>query len=98
MEFELGTGAVRFAPINLHKDIVTLAGGGGGGHGMASYMHDGVCTGVAMTREGEVWTWGRELGHANPVLQALAEVARWFRYDAHWGEAQAIDREKPWQL
>ena len=90
-------GSIRLTQINLPGEVVAVAGGGGGGHG-AVYMHDGVCTGVALTRQGEVWTWGRALGYATPTLQTLAQIAQRLHYDAHWGDAKPINREKPWQL
>ncbi len=62
------------------------------------FMHDGVCTGVALTRQGEVWTWDRSLGHANDGLQTLSRLAQQLHYDAHWGDAKPIDRGQPWLL
>jgi alpha-tubulin suppressor-like RCC1 family protein len=99
MEFELsGGGPVRFTQIHLPTDVIAVAGGGGGGHGVAESMHDGVSTGVALTRDGQVWTWGRALGHSNPALQTLAGFARGLHFDVNWGDAKAINRDQPWQL
>jgi alpha-tubulin suppressor-like RCC1 family protein len=90
-------GLIRLGPVNLPGDYVAFAGGGGGGHG-EDFIHDGVCTGVALTKDGGVWTWGRAMGHVAPSLQAIAGVARGLHYDAHWGDARTINRDTPWQL
>jgi alpha-tubulin suppressor-like RCC1 family protein len=90
-------GLLHLKQIKLKGDLVALAGGGGGGHG-DNYVHDGICTGIGLTRDGEVWTWGRALGYANSSLQAAAQIAQRLHYDAHWGDAKPINREQPWQL
>ena len=90
-------GAIRLRQISVPGRVVAVASGGGGGHG-AIYMHDGVCTGAAVTEDGEVWTWGRALGYTNPFLKGLAQIAQRLNYDVHWGDARPINREKPWRL
>jgi RNA polymerase sigma factor (sigma-70 family) len=68
---------VKLRKINLPKDIVAFAAGG-----------DNI--GVVLTRDGEVWTWGRVIGELSPK--------------DYWGpngkplnpESKVID--KPWQL
>jgi alpha-tubulin suppressor-like RCC1 family protein len=86
--------------INLRKNWVAVAGGGGGNIGSIG-MHDGVCSGVAITRDGEVWAWGRALGEftpAHPLLQAFAALANKLRANVRWGKPRPIMREQPWPL
>ena len=57
--------------------------------------------GVVITREGEVWTWGRVLGKNTPgngALQFLAKLARQAHYAVEWGQSQPVSRKDVWQL
>jgi hypothetical protein len=57
--------------------------------------------GVVITRQGEVWTWGRVLGEntaGNGLLQLLAKLARQAHYDVEWGKSQPVSRGDIWQL
>ena len=68
---------IKFQKINLNKDIV-------------AYVASGDDMGVALTRDGEVWTWGKVIGEHSPK--------------DFWGpHNQPLDPkykvvEKPWQL
>jgi len=56
---------------------------------------------VVLTRDGEVWTWGRILGEtipAKPGLQSLARFARRFHIQADWGERKPVFRDEKWLL
>lgn len=88
--------AIKLTQIPLQKEIVIVAGSGGGEHGDIM-MHDGIGTGVAMTREGEVWIWGRNLGYTRPLvgLQKLAGLVRRAHVIVHWGEPRPIERPVP---
>ena len=70
---------VRLRKIDLHKDIVAFAAGGDN-------------MGVVLTRDGEVWTWGRVMGeHAQKVSREPSGKQVILQY-----ETRSI--EKPWQL
>ena len=54
--------------------------------------------GVALTRDGEVWTWGKILGEytvAHTNLQALANTLGW-KTDRF--ESKPVMRDEPWLL
>jgi alpha-tubulin suppressor-like RCC1 family protein len=81
---------LQVIPIPLRKDIVAFAG-----------MGSSRPVTVLLTRDGEVWTWGRILGEdipANPSLQSLAKLARRFHLQVDWGERKAVFRDDPWLL
>jgi alpha-tubulin suppressor-like RCC1 family protein len=64
---------VKFQKIDWHKDI-------------AAYTAGGDNIGVIMTRDGEVWTWGKVIGELSPK-----------DFQGRRGpESRTI--EKPWQL
>ena len=57
--------AVRFRRVELGKDIVAYTAGGA--HAAAAGIHDPI--GVALTRDGEVWTWGLMLGDPRGLFE-----------------------------
>jgi alpha-tubulin suppressor-like RCC1 family protein len=76
--------------IALRKDIVAFAGGRGR-------------LGVALTREGEVWTWGRALGQqswATAVVQCVSQFLRRMGIPTRWGQGrrEPVTHPEPWQL
>jgi len=92
------TNRLRFTKIDLQKDWVAFAGGGGGGEDPRFHMHDGVCGGTALTRDGEVWEWGRALGEFTPqhrFMQFTAQLAKKAHYEAHWGDPQPVMHDQP---
>ncbi len=77
---------VELRPINLKKDVVAIGAAGRG------------VMGVALTRDGEVWTWGKALGEhttAHTNLQTLAKIIGW-KTDRF--QSKPVIRNKPWQL
>jgi alpha-tubulin suppressor-like RCC1 family protein len=82
--------SVPFRRIPLQKDIVAFSGG----------RHR---LGVALTRDGEVWTWGWALGQqsrAVAVVQTLSRLLNRAGIRTRWGQGRpepVIDTE-PWQL
>lgn len=83
-------GLIKFQEINLHKDIIALGAGGDS-------------TGVALTRDGEVWTWGVAPGEytsGNKLLQGAAAAIRRVRPDLayDWGAPAPVFRNEPWRL
>ena len=68
---------VKLQKIDLHKDIVAFGGGGDG-------------FGVVLTRDGEVWTWGKVIGEHSPK-DFWGSNHKWLI-----PESKIID--KPWQL
>jgi alpha-tubulin suppressor-like RCC1 family protein len=95
MESSVATGnKVRFTEVMVPKPFVALAAGGGGGLD-ANGMHDGVCAGVGLSNDGEVWTWGRGLGalgytRGQPALQFCASLAGRIGVGVHWGYPRPI--------
>jgi alpha-tubulin suppressor-like RCC1 family protein len=78
---------VQFRRVQLQKDFVAFA--------MRSY------TGAAVTRDGEVWTWGFAFGEytpANRPLQSLVRLLNRFSYEVDWGNPKPILKPEPWQL
>ena len=81
---------LRIASVNVPKGVVASAGAG-----------SRVPIGVVLTREGEVWTWGRVLGEHTPgnsALQLMAKLARRLHRNVDWGESQPVAHEDVWQL
>ncbi len=81
---------VKLQQIDLHKDVVALGGGG-----------DNI--GVALTRDGEVWTWGAALGEytsGSKLLQSAASVVRWAHpgLQLDWGAPEPMFKRVPWRL
>ncbi|HMJ89476.1 MAG TPA: hypothetical protein VK530_06650 [Candidatus Acidoferrum sp.] len=77
---------VTFRPIPLQKDVVAIGATG------RSIM------GVALTKEGEVWTWGKVLGKyagAYPALQTGAEALGW---KTTLFKGKPVVRKAPWLL
>jgi alpha-tubulin suppressor-like RCC1 family protein len=77
---------VALKPIYLKKDVVAFGATG------RSIM------GVALTREGEVWTWGKVLGEytsGNATLQSVADAIKW-KTDRF--QPKPIMRSEPWLL
>jgi len=74
--------------LNLQKDIVAFGAGRG-------------AIGVVLTRDGEVWTWGRVFGE-RPVQDRLwqfyDETKVRFGVKASWHSPTPITRQEPWQL
>lgn len=68
---------VKFEKIDLHKDIVAYTAGGDS-------------TGVVLTRDGEVWTWGAIVGKNPPTA--------FFDSHNHFLNLTYKIAEKPWQL
>jgi len=89
-------GTIKLTQVPLQKEIAVVAGGGGGEHGV-QMMHDGICTGLAVARDGEVWVWGRSLGYTPPFvgLQGLTGMMRRAHIDVHWGDPHPIARPLP---
>ncbi|MBU6400369.1 MAG: hypothetical protein KGS61_08625, partial [Verrucomicrobia bacterium] len=84
---KLKTGELRPVPLS-RKNWVAIAGGAGG-------------AAVALTRDGEVWTWGLMLGEHTPEFRSLEFVSRLLGrvgLKVQWGTPQPITRATPWQL
>jgi hypothetical protein len=80
---------LRITPVNVPKGVVAFAGVG-----------SRIPIGVVLTRDGEVWTWGRVLGEHTPgnsALQFLAKLARRLHRNVDWGESQPVARKDIWQ-
>jgi alpha-tubulin suppressor-like RCC1 family protein len=78
---------VSLRRIALEKDIVAFAGGQ-------------QRLGVAITREGEVWTWGLALGESHTILplRLLSRVVSRLGLKVQWGGPVEVRRDQPWQL
>ena len=91
----LGNPAWKMQPvpprrIALQKDIVAFAGGRNR-------------LGVALTRDGEVWTWGWALGQQGPAtafVQAISGFLNRMGIRNKWGQGRPdpVIRPDPWQL
>jgi alpha-tubulin suppressor-like RCC1 family protein len=91
----LGNPAWKMQPvplrrIALQKDIVAFSGG----------RHH---LGVAVTGEGEVWTWGWALGQRSPataIVQALSQLLNRAGVRNNWGQGRTdhVVHPEPWQL
>jgi len=84
------TKPVTLRRINLQKDVVAFAGGR-------------KRLGVAVTREGEVWTWGMALGQHPPVaaaVQALSRLLNRIGIANRWsqGRPDPVIHPEPWLL
>lgn len=78
--------SVRFHRVPISDEVVAF---GAAGRGL---------TGVAVTRKGEVWTWGRVLGDsawAYPRVQAAATAIGW---KTSLFAGKPITRQQPWLL
>jgi len=90
--------AVRFRRVELEKDVVGYMAGVA--HAAAPGMHAPI--GVALTREGEVWTWGLVLGDPRGLRGRLelnaTKLANRFSIKASPPYAAPAVRQTPWQL
>ena len=88
----------RFRRVELQKDVVAYTAGSA--HAAARGVHAPI--GVALTRDGEVWTWGLMLGDPRSLrgrLQAQAvRLAQHFGYKGGPPDAAPVIRQTPWQL
>ncbi len=91
----LGNPAWKMQPVPLRriilqKDIVAFAGGRNR-------------LGIALTRDGEVWTWGWALGQQSPTsafVQAVSRLLNRTGLRNNWGQGQPdpVIHPEPWQL
>ena len=88
---------VQFRRCEFQKDYVAYAAGDA--HAPAPGVYAPI--GVALTRDGEVWTWGSVLGEYVPAhsnLQSLARLAARLHWHVYWGESGPMIRDRPWLL
>jgi alpha-tubulin suppressor-like RCC1 family protein len=89
---------VRIERIDLRKDIVAFTAGAA--HAAAPGVHAPI--GVAVTRDGEVWTWGLMLGDPRVLGDKLRlsaiKLANRFGYKGRPPNAKPVIRQSPWQL
>jgi len=81
----------QFKRIALQKDFVALG---------AQRGRNGPF-GAALTRDGEVWTWGKAFGQytpANRLLQAISRFISRCGFKVAFGDPKPIIRQEPWQL
>ncbi|HEX5221879.1 MAG TPA: hypothetical protein VFZ59_20105 [Verrucomicrobiae bacterium] len=80
--------SVRFRQIELPHNIVAFDLGGGAV--------------AAMTKDGEVWTWGTVLGYHSPkdrFMRTLAGLCWRLGWKVSWGVNQTpVTRQEPWRL
>jgi alpha-tubulin suppressor-like RCC1 family protein len=90
--------AVRFRRVELEKDVVAYMAGVA--HAAAPGMHAPI--GVALTRDGEVWTWGLMLGDPRGLRSRLElgafQLASRFGYKGRPPDAAPVVRQAPWRL
>jgi hypothetical protein len=90
--------ALRFRRFELPKDVVAYTAGDA--HGAAMGVHAPI--GVALTRDGEVWTWGLMLGDPRGLGNRLAyravRLANRFGYKGEPPYAAPVIRQTPWRL
>jgi hypothetical protein len=89
---------VRFQRIDLRRDSVAYAGGAT--HGAAPGAHGPI--GVALTRDGQVWTWGMVLGDPPTLASRWQDLglalARALHFKARPTAPPPVFRQQPWQL
>ena len=89
---------VRFQRVELQKDVVAYTAGAA--HAAAPGIHAPI--GVALTRDGEVWTWGLMLGDPRGLVSRLElraiRLANRFGYKGRPPDARPVIRQMPWQL
>jgi hypothetical protein len=89
---------VRFVRVDLPKDIVAYTAGAA--HAAAPGIHAPI--GVALKRDGEVWTWGLMLGDPRGLRSRLElnaiVLANRFGLKARPPDAAPVIRPTPWQL
>ena len=90
--------AVRFRRVDLQKDVVAYTAGVA--HATAPGVH--LPIGVALTRDGEVWTWGLMLGDPRGLGNRLAyravQLANRLGYKGWPPYAAPVVRQTPWRL
>jgi alpha-tubulin suppressor-like RCC1 family protein len=90
--------AVRFKKLEMPKDAVAFTAGAL--HAAAPGVHGPIA--VAVTPQGEVWTWGLVLGDPTSVAERLQQVAITFAnylgYKGRPGSAKPVIRQTPWPL
>jgi alpha-tubulin suppressor-like RCC1 family protein len=90
--------AVRFRRVELEKDVVAYMAGVA--HAAAPGMHAPI--GAALTRDGEVWTWGLVLGDPRGLRSRLElgafQLASRFGYKGRPLDAAPVVRQAPWRL
>jgi hypothetical protein len=90
--------SVQFKRVELQKDVVACAAGSA--HAAAPGIHAPI--GVALTRDGEVWTWGLILGDPRGLRSQLeyraVTLANHFGFKGKPPDARPVFRQTPWQL
>lgn len=90
--------AVRFRRVELQKDVVAYTAGAA--HITAPGGH--LPIGAALTRDGEVWTWGMMLGDPRSLGNRLAyravKLANRLGYKGEPPYASPVMRQTPWRL
>ena len=90
--------AVRFRRVELQKDVVAYTAGAA--HITAPGGH--LPIGAALTRDGEVWTWGMVLGDprnlGNRLTYRAVKLANRLGYKGEPPYATPIIRQTPWRL
>jgi alpha-tubulin suppressor-like RCC1 family protein len=90
---------VKFKRVPLPENIAYYIAGAA--HAPAPGHHEPI--GVALTRDGRVWTWGMVLGDPPTVTGSLQTLATNLSNALHikhngWRDPQPTIRQKPWQL
>jgi hypothetical protein len=89
---------VRFRRVELQKDVVAYTAGAA--HAAAPGIHAPIS--VALTRDGEVWTWGLKLGDPRGLVSKLelsaVKLAHLFGYKGQPPDARPVILKTPWQL
>ena len=83
--------AVTLSSIDLKKEVIAFASRGNSERP----------TGVILTRDGEVWTWGKILGaHTQPnqKLQTVSKALEKLRWRNQLGKSKPMIRQKAWVL
>src|SRR6266516_5620553 len=78
---------LQLTRVDVGKDLMAFGAGQG---------HDAF--GVALTREGEVWTWGKVLGEHTPDHPNLQSLAKLIGWSTHRFESKPVTRDNPWLL
>ncbi len=84
-------GSARWQRIQLPAEAKDVVAFGGGHHGF----------GAALTRQGEVWTWGEALGRHTggiAVLQFVSGLLKRVGVQTHWGEPRPVTFKEPERL
>jgi alpha-tubulin suppressor-like RCC1 family protein len=89
---------LQFRRLDLPKDIVAYSAGAA--HAAAPGMHGPI--GAALTRDGEVWTWGLVLGDPRSIWGRLGlsvfRIASQLGFKGRPSDAEAVIRQTPWRL